>query len=716
MCVNYKLNINPVLFPALTPARLSGAGFIFHTVIFDMGNEDVGNVLSEIADTKRQQKRNQKDPQQIREVLPFREWVESSYHSGPISNSIYPFWKENLIKFFEGGYNELIISGGKGSGKTAASAIALLYKVYEFSCYEYPQRILGLADSSDITFAYFNVKYELARSTGYSEIEGFVEETPYFQEKFSRDPNYSKQIILPNNLYIKFGSSASSVRGDNCVIGICDEANFYRTGGSGSMGDVQRIRQIANDLVERRKTRFQYKGEDPGFLGIISSSTHAQSYIEQRKNKAGDKALHVKAVSYKVRPWQNSTLEKNECVNKSLSWADVPDSEKAWVFKGDEDTQPEIVESMSDFKRIITKNEFSQIEWSGDSVHEAILSLSPNHRTNFVSVPADLKKQFEDDLISSLQGIAGIPVGSKGDFFNSDDAWSQCVSNKIPFAFNRKEPVLSTGDSVTLDDYFNKEKMLKKVDGYYEPKINPEKKRFIHIDLSSTKDPSGMAMCHISGFRDDEGEQPILTFDFMVRIKPPSPPDRLSHEKVRKFVRKLKKQYGYRIDKIGMDRYSSESNLQWFNKHVVPKPEATAKKDKGAVYQSTDRDDEIWRDFSSLMHNDGVRFNPYEVFRQELFALEHDREKRKVDHPKEFTDGSTGHNDVSCAVVGAANLAMTSEDYYTHKTDEGVDLFSVEGGADTESKKINDQYGVHDESDDEAYVSKLEDDIIELIG
>lgn len=682
-----------------------------------MDKDKLGNTLDDIADEKEQHIENQKDPIQRREILSFEEWSSSRYHSGPIATSLYPFWRRNLIEFFDNNYNELIISGGKGSGKTTASVIAMLYKVYVFSCYEYPQRILSIADSSDITFAYFNVKHELARSTGYSEMEGFIEGSKYFQEKFPRNTEYKRQIILPNNMYIKYGSTESAVKGDNVICSIADESNFYQKGGSGSMGDVERIRGIVNDLVERRKTRFQYKGHDPGFLGVISSSTHARSYIEQRKKKSSQNALHIDGVSYRVRPWQNSSLDQEDCMDNGLTWEnDVPDEEKFWIFKGDEDTDPEIVDSIKEFKRVINRNQKGNVEWSGKTVHEAVRSLDGNFRSKFVSAPVDLKKQFEDDLISSMQGISGVPVGTKGNFFNNEEVWESCEEGTIPFAFNRKEPVISTSDSVTLEDYFNMDKMLNETEsGYYEPKINPERKRFLHIDLSSTRDPTGMSMCHISGFKDEDGKEPIITYDFMVRIKPPSEGhERLSHEKIRNFVLWLKEKAGYRIENITMDSYSGESQIQWFNKHVVPVA-SNKKKDKKA-FQKKGKDTSLdkWSDFSRLLYEGRVNFTPYEVFRQEFMELQIDRSAREVDHPKEFTDGSTGHNDVSCAVVNAGHTAIQSEDYYIGAKNEIDELVDVD--TDENPEDVLDQYqGNANQSLRDAYLSSIEDEIIDLL-
>jgi len=58
-----------------------------------------------------------REPKQIREIIPVRKWLNSFHHLGPAARDIYPFWKEEIADFFEGGYNEFCIGGGQGIGR-----------------------------------------------------------------------------------------------------------------------------------------------------------------------------------------------------------------------------------------------------------------------------------------------------------------------------------------------------------------------------------------------------------------------------------------------------------------------------------------------------------------------------------------------------------------------------------------------------------------------
>ncbi len=38
------------------------------------------------------------EPKLIREIIPIRDWVNSSYYVGPDQDLIYPFWKDALVR------------------------------------------------------------------------------------------------------------------------------------------------------------------------------------------------------------------------------------------------------------------------------------------------------------------------------------------------------------------------------------------------------------------------------------------------------------------------------------------------------------------------------------------------------------------------------------------------------------------------------------------
>lgn len=54
--------------------------------------------------------------QLVRPIVPIEEWVESEYYASPDIHSLYPFWKQHMIKIFNSPVpiNEVILHGSLG--------------------------------------------------------------------------------------------------------------------------------------------------------------------------------------------------------------------------------------------------------------------------------------------------------------------------------------------------------------------------------------------------------------------------------------------------------------------------------------------------------------------------------------------------------------------------------------------------------------------------
>lgn len=62
--------------------------------------------------------------EQIREIVPIEDWIDSTYFIGPDADKIYPYWKDFIVNIFrsdrkpEESINNVIISGSIGTGKS----------------------------------------------------------------------------------------------------------------------------------------------------------------------------------------------------------------------------------------------------------------------------------------------------------------------------------------------------------------------------------------------------------------------------------------------------------------------------------------------------------------------------------------------------------------------------------------------------------------------
>ena len=128
-----------------------------------------------------------REPIQKQSIVSISEWLSSKLYLGSFVKSLYPAWREEIIDFFNRGYNEWIITGSLGTGKSTIAGIVCARKLYELSCYEWPQRLFGLSDISKIFFAYLSVSAKQAELTGFGDIRNFFDGSPYFYNKFQRD-------------------------------------------------------------------------------------------------------------------------------------------------------------------------------------------------------------------------------------------------------------------------------------------------------------------------------------------------------------------------------------------------------------------------------------------------------------------------------------------------------------------------------------------------
>jgi hypothetical protein len=187
--------------------------------------------------------------------------------------------------------------------------------------------------------------------------------------------------------------------------------------------------------------------------------------------------------------------------------------------------------------------------------------------------------------------------------------------------------VCSYQDTNRIRDFFVEE----------EVRFNPRYEYFGGIDQSITDDTTGIALCHI----DPDAEKLQIVYDFMLRIVPPKRPSKISPEKITDFFIWLKKDKGLNNLKVGMDWYATQQSEQTLVMNAV-------EVDVGSV----DKDWDAYRAFSGSLLDGYVKGYYYEPFKEELFNLIQDNDRKKVDHP------GGGSKDVADAVVQAHRLAL----------------------------------------------------------
>lgn len=611
----------------------------------------------------------------IRPIVPIEEWLEDPYYIGPDYESIYPFWKNEIIKIVSSKdvVNQVILSGAIGTGKSTTAVLLIIRKLYELSCYENISALFNLFGVSRIAFAYLSVTREQAQNTGFALLVEWLDSIPYFSKEFKRKDRLDSMVIWPQEkLIVMFGSVANHFIGMNLLGSILDEANFFsgRSKEESNYTMNSKVASLYTQIITRSESRFIINGVNHSLSILVSSSTVASSFTEERIEKAKNDP-HTVVISpalWDVKPWNYG-------------------GEKFYVYAGGDNIDPFVIEDLDDFNMLLTNKQRETL--SNITLKAAYKSLPVEIKSNILTVPIEHKQSFQGDIIIALQDIAGYSVSAANRLFSSETAYNTCISSSSEHPFSREQFVLSTTKKPLHEGFLPIKSYL-----YNGIKFDrPDMKRFIHLDLALTGDSLGIAMCYISGWKsiykqesnkdkldeeydeesgvaEDEIKIPIISYDFMLRINPPKKPNKISLGKVRDFIVYLRSEHKIKFGMITADQFQSAQLLQELDELNFPTGQL-----------SVDRTPDAYITFTNLIYEERVNFYNYEPFKKELFSVIYYPARKKVDH---ITGGS---KDVADAVVGSAFNAIKSLDKNDMTEQSLSNLFMISNYHEEEESK-----------------------------
>lgn len=581
--------------------------------------EQIANVIDKVSI---------KESDQIREIVPIEEWINSEYYCGADVKKLYPFWKDLICDIFRDGkqnYNQIVLTGGLGTGKSTCGLYIVLRKLYELSCYKNVAGLFGLMSNTMTAFLYFSLtKYQAERS-GFAQLRLIIDGVPYFKELFQRNKYRNSTLDFPENIRVFYGSSTADMIGMNVISAIIDEANFFGDS-SGSEVDLGTVEELYNSVLSRTSSRFTSNGVNNSLNLVISSSTFKTSLT----SKLYDKSLTDPSIRYaRARLWdiKPQGTYKNEYF---------------YVFAGNDKFDPFIINDTID---LCTKLGISLDP--SLSLPEAISKLSQEYRLLIDEVPIDFRNIYENNIIQGLQDFSGMSVSSTGKLFSSRSTFESCIDESIKPLFTKSEFTVETNN----DDSYN-------CIQYYLNGIDfPHKEcpRYMHIDIGVANDAYGISSCYKYGSKIIDGvEVPEYFYDFSLRIVPPAPPKRVSIDRCHQFILYMRDVLGLKIGLISFDQFQSEASRQFLSEHGF-----------NVKYQSVDKTDTAYLYFVDCLYKRCVHFSKEfaEDIKKELFDLIWYRQKGKVDHPSDTKHG--GMKDRMDAVVGALyNAFQTKEIAY----------------------------------------------------
>jgi hypothetical protein len=588
------------------------------------------------------------EPKQIKEILPVEQWLNYSYFLGPFAKSLYPYWKRYLPVYLNSGKPELIITGSIGGGKSTASIVACIRKLYELSCYDYPQRLFNLSDSTSIFFAYLSINLTHAERTGYGQIRSMIDSIPYFQKEFKRDRLLKTILKFPKDIYIIPGSDNLSVLSTNLYGCIMDEADFYRRGTNIHIGDANKASKIYKEVTDRRTSRFLVNGKDHGFSAIISSASFQSSFVSTRIKKA--------------------LSDNSATVFSAKLWDTKPDNystKRFFVFSGTDKYDACIIDDIKDLdvilpdslRPVVNKCCVDSIDSSKEELISRVMSLLPSgFKENFVEVPVDFIRLFRDDIYSSLRNIGGVAVASTGKLFTSESVWFNNVVSGLRHPFTKDSFIVSVKGKEHIIDYFLPNLLFEKMSGgeYFGLKRHPESLRYAHVDYSKNTCRTGISIVHISHYIEDSNtlvKVPYIEIDFILAIEPPKKPDSISFPKIRRFFFDLIAM-GMKFKKITFDQYQSEDTIQIFTSSGID-----------ASRVSFGLSDSPYLQVIECLYENRLNYYNYPPLKKEFFNLLWDQDKHEVDHLEELEDGSPGYKDISDSWVCAVDCCIKNSDF-----------------------------------------------------
>jgi len=186
-----------------------------------------------------------------------------------------------------------------------------------------------------------------------------------------------------------------------------------------------------------------------------------------------------------------------------------------------------ILDTLTDVNSILDSLGLERI-YKELSVKDAIISLPKYVQDKILSVPIDFYTDFKQNLVKSIQDIAGESVAGQGRLFSNKELFNRAIYEPEEKAFLKDNFTISTKLGTTPQDYINPK---------WKPE-KPEKPRFMHIDQGITSDHYGISSCYIDEviINPDETVSIKVKFDFILNIIPPKAPAKVDISKVRSLI------------------------------------------------------------------------------------------------------------------------------------------------------------------------------------
>ena len=501
---------------------------------------------------------------------------------------------------------EAVLMGATGTGKTEISKITQAYHTHLLGCLKNPQAVYGLPKTTSIIFAIMAAKPHVTKRVIYTPLRRMLTDMPWFQKHMRIDPLLESEIYFTekNIRIVMGGADSDSILGEAVIGGIIDEVNFMNVVlkskkaevSTGRAGIYDQAAAIHGSMVRRKKGRFISQGPCIGIICVASSTRYKGDFTDKRKAEIAD--LNETGVYIYDRKQYEVWPQERYC------------GETFRLLVGND---------------ILTD---TRVLNEGEQVPEGSLVLD---------VPVEYKPDFLRSPHDSLRDIVGMSTSSISPFFRRRFKILEAIDNGKE---NGLESFL-INDNVILGQHG----LPVVKSGHYC--TNPSRPRYVHIDLAISGDRCGIAMVRFDGLEPVTRETgsvemlPKASVEMAVSIEPDAN-NEISIAEIRSWVKRLRDAYGYPIKAVTYDGFESkESRQQW------------KKEGMRAGLVSVDKTSVPYKHLRDAFNDGRIDVYDQPILTDELFGLEFDETKDKVDHPPR------GSKDVADAVCGAYNTMLT---------------------------------------------------------
>jgi len=415
-----------------------------------------------------------------------------------------------------------------------------------------------------------------------------------------------------------------SIMGLAIISAHIDEANYMavvvgsaRAENEGSRGTYDQAQTFYRQVTLRRRSRFSSRMPIPGMIILSSSIRHQDDFLERRIEE--------------VRDTENADGSKGQ---KGVEIFRHKQYEVQPSYRFSENTFRLLVGTPEYPTRILTPSDQPGVDYPEDAQIEEV---PEDYRYDFMHRP--------EDALRDVCGISSVNISpfitQRQKITASFERWRE-GGNTHPVR-RANVDLVDHGMPVLVPDQLDED---------------VETSRFVHIDLSKTKDRCGICMLRVDHMREVEVEKgvwqnlPHGVVELAVTIQP-SQAAELDIKAVREWVMALKLAHDVPIYSITYDGFNSAESIQALTTAGV----------RSKVI-SMDRTDGPYQALKDALYQDRLDMVPNPILRDELTQLDKDEKTGKIDHPKK------GSKDLSDAVAGAWYAAIRSREiramiYYT---------------------------------------------------